>query len=181
MSSEAITKDDLKNILTSLYNPAVPASDIILAEDIPIVNINNAEFNVRDLFGNIYTGLFGDFRGTLYEASSSNTISSTSIDTYTVGATLSNLSAGTYFMVGQWIYNTRSSTGAVNTQVAIRNKTSSSLIAVQRLNEAAYNYCVLQCTCVVNITETTSFELLGSSTKTYTTATTNWLKAVKIA
>lgn len=44
--------------------------------------------------------------GTIYDDASTNTITNTSIDHNTVGASIT-IPAGTYFVVAQWAFNTR--------------------------------------------------------------------------
>ena len=162
MSSEAITKNDLEEILNGVFPAQYPASQ---------VSATDAGGNTS----NVQTILTRP----LYSASSSNAISSTDIDTRTNGASITLPAGHNYLIVAQWVFNTRTATGTTNVQICIHNGVS--MVASQRIYAAAYNYGVLQCMYITNLLEdSVTYTVQGSSSRAYTNATTNWIRAIAL-
>ena len=118
--------------------------------------------------------------GKTYSGSSSKAISASDISTHTLGAYV-DLPAGTYVITAQWVFNTRSTTGNTNSQVSIYDNTHSKELVFERVMAAGYNYNALNCATIATFTENTRVYVRGSTSISYTTATPNWIKAVRIA
>lgn len=130
-----------------------------------------------DKDGNIYARNSTVPIGTVYSASKSTAITTAGIDNYVYGASVT-VPAGTYVIVGQWTYNTASSTGSRNLGIAIKDGSGTTLVH-NRLFVATRNYASQNIADIETVTEETTFTVCGASSKTCT-ATTNRIKAVKI-
>lgn len=117
--------------------------------------------------------------GTIYDNSTNKTITNTAIDNNTVGASIT-LPAGTYFVVGQWTFNTRDTTGTTNSAVRILNDAGTA-IAQTRVFASAYNWNSLQCSTTVKLSAGGSLRVCGATSRPYTTASQNWIRAIKIS
>ncbi|MBR1445456.1 MAG: hypothetical protein IJ586_00005, partial [Alloprevotella sp.] len=115
--------------------------------------------------------------GKTYSATKNMTISTAGIDTWTDGASVS-LPAGTYMVVGEWIFQTGSSTGQRNNQVGIR--AGSTTYNAQRVLYPNNAYARLQATAIVTLTATTTVKVSASSSMTYATAAATSIDAVRI-
>lgn len=116
---------------------------------------------------------------TLYSATSSNAISSTNIDSRTNGASVTLPAGHSYLIVAQWIFNTRTTSGTTNSQVCIHN--GSAIVASQRIFASASNYNVLQCMYITNLLSSdVTYTVQGSSSRAYTNATDNWIRAIAL-
>lgn len=118
--------------------------------------------------------------GTVYSAETTKTISNTDIDSPTSGASIT-VPAGTYSIVGQWGFGTRSSSGTTNSECQIYNSTASEILGRNRVFASANNWNVLSCSWVATFTEETTLYVRGATSKAYTSATTNTIRAVRIA
>ena len=163
MSSEAVTKNDLEEILNGVFPAQYPASQ---------VSATDAGGNTS----NVQTILTRP----LYFASSSNAISSSDIDTRTNGASITLPADGrNYLIVAQWVFNTRTTSGTTNTQVTIHNGTD--ICSSQRIFASGNNYGVLQTVYITAaMTSQTTYTVQGSSSRPYTSATTNWIRAIAL-
>lgn len=128
------------------------------------------EGNYRNVHGQI---------GQRYAASTQKAITTAGIDTLTDGASLT-LPPGTYVIVALWMYGTRSSTGNTNSQISIRNGNNQNL-SYQRVMVATNAYSCLQTMVISTFTENTTVKVSASTSIPYTTETTNWISAVRIA
>ena len=117
--------------------------------------------------------------GTRYYQTSNNAISNTSIDNNTVGASVT-VPPGTYLLIAYWPFNTRSSSGTTNSAIRILNS-SDTTIAQQRVYAADSNWNALQCMTVVTPATTETFRVSGATSRAYTSATMNWILAVRLA
>ncbi len=117
--------------------------------------------------------------GTVYSASASTAISNTSIDNNTTGASVT-VPAGTYIVIGQWQFNTRSSSGVTNSAVRLYRSGSSSNIAQTRIAAANEAWNCLQCSTIVTLTAQETLTVCGATSRAYTSAQTNWIQAIKI-
>lgn len=164
MSSEAITRNDLENVLNEVFPAKYPAS-MISATD-----ASGNDSNVQTILDR-----------PLYYASSSKTISSTDIDTYTQGASVTLPADGrNYLIIGYWSFNTRTTSGTTNSQVSIRTGTGSN-VAHQRVMAGANNWNALQCVYITaTMTTPTTYTVCGSTSRAYTSATTNWIRAIAL-
>lgn len=120
--------------------------------------------------------------GAVKSATSSNTISTAGIDTYTQGPSIT-LPAGVWVVTGQWVFQTGSSSGARNMGVQLSPTSGSSASGAYKLvrvNAASAAFASLDITDIITLTSTTTIYLKAASSMTYTTATTNTIKAVRI-
>ena len=168
-----MTKEDLKSAIEEIYPNYVSAYDVYdeNADDLGYVLDNQIYNRIYDT----KTGI-----GSCYVASSSDIISTAGIDTHTQGASIT-LPAGVYVVTAQWVFNTRSSSANTNSQCSIKNLDTGSIISSQRYFASGYNYNVIQTGGMWPIANTTRLAVMGSSSITYTSETTNWIHAVKIA
>lgn len=115
----------------------------------------------------------------LYAASSSKAISSSDIDTRTNGASVTLPAGHNYLIVAQWTFNTRTTSGTTNSQITIHNGTE--IVAQQRIFASGNNYNVLQCVYMTNLLSgNVTYTVQGSSSRPYTSATTNWIRAIAL-
>lgn len=144
MSSEAITRNDLENVLNEVLSPP------------PLK--------------------------TRYFASSSKTIATAGVDaTPTVGATVTLPAGHVYFILGQWTFNSGSSSAARNNQIVIRETVNGVNRATQRVLYANQSFGVLQVAYLTDkLTTDTVFGVCASSSMTYTTASDNRIYAIPI-
>lgn len=117
--------------------------------------------------------------GHVYSASANVAISNTSIDANTGGASIS-LSAGTYIVIGQWHFNTRTTTGTTNSAIRLYRSGSGDNIAQTRIVAGANNWNCLQCMAIVELTGTETLKVCGATSRPYTTAQGTYITAVRI-
>ena len=117
--------------------------------------------------------------GTVYDASTSKTITNTAIDNNTVGASIT-IPPGTYIVVGQWTFNTRDTSGTTNSAVRILNDNGTA-IAQTRVFSAAANWSSLQCSTTVKTVSDGTLRVCGATSRPYTSASQNWIRAIKIS
>lgn len=118
--------------------------------------------------------------GTRYYASKQSTITTAGIDTHTTGATIW-ITPGVYAVSAQWAFNTRAASGTnTNSQCSIKNYTTNSIIASQRMFTTAGYYNTIQCSGIWSISDPIGLSVTGSSSQTYSSASWNWIHAVKI-
>ena len=117
--------------------------------------------------------------GTFYYNTASKAITTAGIDaTPTKGAAIT-VTKGTYVVVGQWAFNTRTSTGNTNSQVQLFKGSTS--FTTHRVLAAGSNWNCLQTTGIVQVTaDNTELSVRASTSITYTTATNNYIWAVRI-
>lgn len=117
--------------------------------------------------------------GFIYSATKSVAISNTNIDNNTDGASI-NVPAGIYVVIGQWQFNTRTTSGTTNN--AVRLYEGSNLIGQVREVAGASNWNSMQCCAIVETVGTsTTLKVCGASSRPYTTAQATQIKAVRIA
>lgn len=121
-----------------------------------------------------------DAIGTVYSDTKSVAISNTSINNNTDGASIT-VPAGKYIVVGQWQFNTRSSTGATNSAVRLYRSGSGDNIAQTRIVAGASNWNCLQCTAIVELKQTETLKVCGATSIAYTTAQNTFITAIRIA
>lgn len=120
--------------------------------------------------------------GTIYENSLSTTISKTDVDKNTDGASIT-VPTGVYTVIGQWGFNTRSTSGTTNSAIRMYRSSDNyaNNIAQTRIYGAGNNWNALQCSCIVNVTNATeTIKICGATSRPYTTSTVTWIKAVRI-
>lgn len=120
--------------------------------------------------------------GTIYENSLSTTISKTDVDQNTDGASIT-VPTGVYTVIGQWGFNTRSTSGTTNSAIRMYRSSDNyaNNIAQTRIYGAGNNWNALQCSCIVNVTNATeTIKICGATSRPYTTSTVTWIKAVRI-
>lgn len=121
--------------------------------------------------------------GSVLSATSSKTITTTGIDTYTQGASI-KIPIGTWVITGSWPFNTGSSSGARNLGVALSTSSGNAntgILARQRVYAHNNAYAQLQVVYVGEFEEETTVYVKGASSMTYTSATTTEIRAVRIA
>lgn len=146
------------------------------------MSINNKVITANDLAAVLDEVLPPkDVVGEYYSASAATTITNTDIDSPTNGASIT-LPAGSYIVRGEWHFVTRTTTGTTNSQVALRNGASGSVYAMQRVFASGNNWNSLQTMSTLNLTETTTVYVCGSTSRPTPTATsaTNWISAFRI-
>lgn len=117
--------------------------------------------------------------GTIVSNVKNTEITTAGIDTPTAGASIT-LTPGKYVVYGEWIFNTGSSSGARNLQVAIYN--GSTILARQRIFASAYNWATLQTIWIGELTaSSTTLTVKGSSSMTYSGEQNNRIVAIRIA
>ena len=143
MSSEIITKNDLKAILDAVL-PPVPKQ--------------------------------------IYRDSTSKAISTAGVDVTPVqGATVTLPAGHAYLIIGQWTFNTGSSSSTRNNQIVIKDITAGANRATQRVLYANQSFAVLQVMYITDILAAdTTYAVCASSSMTYTTASNNNITAVPI-
>ena len=120
-----------------------------------------------------------DALGRVYRNTKSVAISDTSINNNTDGASIT-VPAGTYIVIGQWQFNTRSTAGATNSAVRLYRSGSSDNIAQTRINAAAENWNSLQCMAIVELKKTETLKVCGATSRAYTTAQNTMIQAIRI-
>lgn len=156
------------NVLTNKYE-SMELGDLSVSLS-EALGISNALDRTNDILRSL---------GTVYSASATTAISNTGIDNNTKGASIT-VPSGTYIIIAQWGFNTRSSSGTTNNAVRILNETTSTNIAQTRDYAAANNWSALQCSIIGEFTGNTTLTVCGATSRAYTDATTNWIKAIKI-
>jgi hypothetical protein len=115
-----------------------------------------------------------------YQHSGSYRITTAGIDTYTNGPHLT-LPPGSYIVVGAWVFQAGSSSGARNLQLGFRSGASGSLWGERmRVMAAANNYAILNATALRTLTSETTVYLAGSSSMTTATNGDAWITAVRL-
>lgn len=132
-----------------------------------------------DWSGNVTINNHDSEIGHVYSDSKSVAISNTTIDHNTDGASLS-LSAGVYIVVGQWHFNTRTTTGTTNSAIRLYRSGSSDNIAQTRVMAGDSNWNSLQCTAIVTLTSTETIKVCGATSRPYTTAQGTYINAIRI-
>ena len=132
-----------------------------------------------DWDGNITINNHDSEIGHVYSASKSVAISNTTIDHNTDGASLT-LSAGVYIVIGQWHFNTRTTTGTTNSAIRLYRSGSSDNIAHTRVMAGDGNWNSLQCTAIVELTSTETVKVCGATSRPYTTAQGTYINAIRI-
>lgn len=131
---------------------------------------------------NGFPHVWSETLGVRKSANANKTISSTSIDTYTNGPSVS-LEPGKWAITGQVNFNTGESNGTPR-NIAARFKVGSTLYAEQqRVVSASNNWAALNVTMLLNLdgnSSNTTVTLQGSSNMKYTTATTWYIVAQRI-
>lgn len=119
--------------------------------------------------------------GTVYYATSSNAITTAGIDTFTNGASITLPANGVYVIIGFWSFNSRSSTGTTNSSVCIKDS-SNSIVSSQRILAAGSNWNAMECMYIASVgSSSETFTVCGSTSIAYTSASGNWIRAVRIA
>lgn len=121
--------------------------------------------------------------GSVLSASSSNAITTAGIDTYTQGASLT-IPTGSWVITGEWAFNTGSSSRARNIGVVLSTSSGSAntgILSRQRIMANNNGFAELQVTYVGNFASDTTVYVKGASSMTYTTASANSIRAVRIA
>lgn len=121
--------------------------------------------------------------GSVLSASSSNAITTAGIDTYTQGASLT-IPTGSWVITGEWAFNTGSSSSARNIGVVLSTSSGSAntgILSRQRIMANNNGFAELQVTYVGNFASDTTVYVKGASSMTYTTASANSIRAVRIA
>ena len=108
--------------------------------------------------------------------SASTAITTADINTYATGASLT-LPKGKYVIVGEFGFNSGSSTGTRN--MSARLVTGSTTLAEQRVVSAAQNYAKLQVSLIIELGTNTTITLKGSASM-LSPATANSITAIKI-
>lgn len=169
--SETVTRQDLENILNAIFPSQYPASGISAQDE------NDNTTNVQALLTELLERV--SVIGERYVSSSSNTISSTAVDTKTNGASIT-VPKGTYVILGEWIFNTRTTTGTTVSEVDIYNATTSTLMTAFREVSGANNYNRLQSVCLAEFPTQTTVYVRGGTTRPYTSATSNYIFALRL-
>lgn len=132
-----------------------------------------------DWDGNLECNNIGAYKS----ATSSNAITSTGIDTAYVAGAHVTLEPGVWVVTGQWPFNTGSSSGVRNMSVQLAPNNSASGSGgykMVRITAANQSWASLEVTDIITLTSQTTVYIKASSSMTYTTATTNSIKAVRI-
>lgn len=132
-----------------------------------------------DWDGNITINNHDSEIGHVYSASKSVAISNTTITNNTDGASLT-LSAGVYIVIGQWHFDTRTTTGTTNSAIRLYRSGSSGIKAETRVMAGDSNWNSLQCTAIVELTSTETVKVCGATSRPYTTAKPTYINAVRI-
>ena len=153
----------------------------IIGNGIGISGASNERSNALtvDWYGNITINNHDSEIGHVYSASKNVAISNTAIDANTDGASIS-LSAGTYIVVGQWHFNTRTTSGITNSAIRLYRSGSGDNIGQTRIVAGAANWNCLQCMAVVELTSTETVKVCGATSRPYTTAQGTYITAVRI-
>ena len=115
-----------------------------------------------------------------YQHSGSYRIATAGIDTYTNGPHLT-LPPGSYIVVGAWVFQAGSSSGARNLQLGFRSGASGSLWGErERIMAAANNFAVLNVSALRTLTSETTVYLAGSSSMTTASNGDAWITAVRL-
>lgn len=121
--------------------------------------------------------------GSVLSASSSNAITTAGIDTYTQGASLT-IPTGSWVITGSWAFNTGSSSSARNIGIVLSTSSGSAntgILSRQRIMANNNGYAQLQVVYVGAFSADTTVYVKGASSMTYTTASANSIRAVRIA
>ena len=130
----------------------------------------------RNLAISIDNSIIGD----TIQNSGSYKIGTAGIDTYTNGPHIT-CPAGTYFFVGAWTFQSGSSSGQRNLQVAFRSGTSGDLWGERvRIMAAANNYAILNVSAIRTLSSSTTVYLAGSSSMTTGSTGSCYITAVRI-
>ena len=132
-----------------------------------------------DWNGNITINNHDSEIGHVYSASTSVAISNTAIANNTDGASLT-LSAGVYIVIGQWHFDTRTTTGTTNSAIRLYRSGSSANIAQTRVMAGDSNWNSLQCMAIVTLTSTETVKVCGATSRPYTTAQGTYINAIRI-
>ena len=112
----------------------------------------------------------------IYSDSASQTIDAADIDTFTSGASVTLPKGKAYAIIAQWTFNSRSTTGVTNSEVQIYD--GSNAVARNRINAAGQNWNVMQAFYITDVlTADTTFTVRASSSRTYTSAQPNYIRA----
>jgi hypothetical protein len=120
--------------------------------------------------------------GVIAESSASKAITTAGIDTYTQGPSIT-LPAGVWVVTGQWVFQTGSSSGDRNMGIQLSptpGASGSGAYKMVRVNAASQAFASLDITDIITLTSTTTVYLKAACSMTYTTATINTIKAVRI-
>ena len=139
--------------------------------------LNNSIEEVNKSIGNVEDVV--DSIGAFYYNTTNKAITTAGIDvTPTKGAAIT-VPKGTYVVIAQWAFNTRSSTGNTNSQVRIFS--GETAISTQRVLAAGNNWNCLQTAVITKVTaDNTELSVRASTSITYTSATGNYIWAVRI-
>ena len=135
--------------------------------------LNNSITDVNNVLDNI---------GKVYYDSSSKTISTAGIDNTPVqGATIKLPKGHAYVIIGQWTFNTGSSSTTRNNQIVIKDITNNANRSTQRIMYADQSFAVMQAMYITGVLKAdTQFAVCASSSMTYTTASNNFIEAICI-
>lgn len=139
--------------------------------------------NLHQNSGTITVGGHSTPIGSVLSAESSSTITTAGIDTYTQGASLT-IPTGSWVITGEWAFNTGSSSSARNIGVVLSTSSGSAntgILSRQRIMANNNGFAELQVTYVGEFTSDTTVYVKGASSMTYTTASANSIRAVRIA
>lgn len=120
--------------------------------------------------------------GTVKQSNVNKKITTTGIDTYTEGTSIT-LEAGTWVVIGTWVFNTGSSTGARNMTCALSTSSGSAnsgMLARTRVYANTNAWASLQATYLATLSSSTTIYVKGSSTMTYTSESNVDIRAVRI-
>ena len=121
--------------------------------------------------------------GTVKQSNGNYKITTTGIDVYTQGPSIT-CEAGTWVVIGTWVFQTGSSTGARNMTVALSTasgSTNDGMLARTRIHANSNAWASLQATYLATFSSSTTIYCKGSSSMTYTTAANVDIRAVRIA
>lgn len=111
-------------------------------------------------------------------AASTNTAISNGDMTQVSGSSIT-VPPGTYIVIGQWTFNTRTTTGMTNSEVLIMSGTET--LVAERVTAANNSYNRLNCTTTVALTNTSTLTVKGATSRPTNGAALNFIHAVRIA
>lgn len=115
----------------------------------------------------------------IFTGTSKNKITTAGINELVKGATV-EVPAGKYIITGRWDFGTATATGTTNKSVRIYNDNTETELAQERYYAGAYNASMNNVSCIVEVSETTTFSVRGSSSRKTEDNATNTITAVKL-
>ena len=144
--------------------------------------MSTSETITKNDLKNILDKLFPLDTVTVYRDSVSKTITSAGIDNTPVKGASVTLPAGyAYLIIGQWTFNTGSSSASRNNQVVIKDMDAGVNKATNRIYYTNQSFAVMQVAYVTDtLTSNTEFAVCGSSSMSYTNASNTTIMAIPI-